>query len=61
MIEIYDSLLTRYQARKDFDKGVIVRLSNDLLFKSMKNKELEKEIDRLVTEKLKAWNIPDGL
>jgi len=60
-VEICDSLISRYQARKDFDKGVIIRLSNDLLFKSMKVKEIEKENDRLVEEKLKNWNIPDYL
>ena len=60
-MEICDSLISRYQARKDFDKGVIIRLSNDLLFKSMKVKEIEKENDRLVEEKLKNWNIPDYL
>ena len=61
MLEIHDMLISKYHARKDFDRGVIVRLSNDLLFKSMKVKELEKEMDRLIAEKLKAWNIPEGL
>jgi len=61
MMEIHEMLISQYRARKDFDRGVIVRLSNDLLIKSMRVKELEKETDRLVSEKLKAWNVPDGL
>lgn len=58
---IAEMLLVRYQARKNFDKAVTQRLSEELFLKTMTVKSLELENDKLRTEKLKKWGIPDKL
>jgi len=61
MLEIYDSVFLHYKRRKDFDKEIISRMTDDAIHQYNKIKELEVENMRLKDEKTKSVEYSSGL